>query len=207
VGSPRIAVFFRGFMTEGAPGTTPVGQFAVTLIDSIGRRVFVDEARLNGILMQQEFDDLGLPARYLLTPGDVPGLAIGDTVRFEVIDGGDLTTPFTYVIVPSHLVMPPDSSVLRRSEDLELPWTGAIERVIVTINDRQGVRISVTQRFENYTGDDALFIPARDMAGLALGELQVGTDVLDTELVLLNGQLRQEVSFETRQSRIWRLDP
>ncbi|MEP7028964.1 MAG: hypothetical protein ABI960_10250, partial [Candidatus Eisenbacteria bacterium] len=108
VGEPRVAVRFIGFLTEPA-GTSPLtGNFSVTLTDSIGRRAFLNDVRLNGVVMHQEVDAFGLPSRYTLDASELPGLALADTLRFEAIDGGDFTPPFAYLIVPSHLTLPPD---------------------------------------------------------------------------------------------------
>ncbi len=207
IGNPRVAIRFAGNLTETEGSLVPGGSFAVTVYDTVGRRVFLNDVRLNGIVMRKEFDGLGQPSRYLLDAIEVPGLVIGDTIRFEAVDGGAITPPFTYVIVPSHLRLPPDSTVLYEDENLRIPWTGSVERVIVTLTDSQGVRLRNNLQFENSTGQTALFIPARDLARLAVGDIQVGTDVLDTELIFNSGQFRQDVSFETRQSRLWRLEP
>lgn len=207
VGDPRVAVRFMGNLVETPGSLVPTGQFAVTLYDSVGRRIFLNEVRLNDVVMTQEFDTFGQPSRYLLDPAALPGLVIGDTIRFQVIDGGAITTPFEYVLVPSHLVLPPDSTVIHESANLRLPWTGAVERILVALTDTQGTRIRTNLQIENFTGEHELFIPARDLAGLAVGDIRVGTDVLDTELIINSGQLRQDVSFETRQSRLWRLEP
>jgi hypothetical protein len=207
VGDPRVAVRFTGNLVEAPGSLVPTGQFAVTVYDSVGRRIFLTDVRLNGVVMTQELDPNLQPSRYLLDPSALPGLAIGDTIRLEVVDGGVITTPFTYIIVPSHLTLPPDSTVIHKTANLVLPWTGAVERVLVNLTDSQGTRLRANLQLENYTGEHDLFIPARDLAGLSVGDVQVGTDVLDTELIINAGQLRQDVSFETRQSRFWRLEP
>lgn len=207
VGTPHVAVKFAASLTE-SPGTPDLGgMFSVTMYDSIGRRIFLNDVRLNSVVMHEETDGLGLPSRYLLTAAELPGIAIGDTIRLDALDGGDFTPPFAYVIVPSHLTLPPNGTVIHENQDLVLPFTGAVERVLLTFTDTQGKRLRVNLQIENYTGQNKIFIPARDLVGLAIGDIQVATDVLDTELILENGQLAQDVSFETRQNRLWSLQP
>jgi hypothetical protein len=100
------------------------------------------------------------------TPSRTISLPSGSLLSGLLLDGGDFTPPFTYLIVPSHLTL-----------------------------------------LANGTGQNKIFIPARDLVGLAIGDVQVATDVLDTEVILENGQLAQDVTFETRQNRLWSLEP
>jgi hypothetical protein len=207
IGTPHVAVRFAATLTE-SPGTSTVGgMFSVTMYDSIGRRIFLNDVRLNSVPMHEEVDGLGLPSRYVLTGAELPGIAIGDTIRLDALDGGDFTPPFTYLIVPSHLTLPPSATVIHENQDLVLPFTGAVERVLLTLTDNQGKRLRVNLQLESYTGQNKIFIPARDLVGLAIGDIQVATDVLDTEVILENGQLAQDVTFETRQNRLWSLQP
>jgi hypothetical protein len=208
VGSPRVKVFFTGNITESEAGKDPRGMFWVVVTDSIGRRTFLEDVRLQGVPMHEEFDPvLGQPARYTLDVSEMPGLQVGDTLHFDVIDGGDLTPPFSYAILPSHMLLPADSTVLHQSRDLVLPWTGAVERVLVTITDLQSKSIRFNYQVSNYSGGTRLTIPARDFAGLSPGPLFVSANVRDTELLGATGQTRQEFDLETHQSRFWQLAP
>jgi len=204
IGSPRVKVSFRGDMTESPGVPDPSGAFSVTVYDSTGRTAFLVDLRLEGVPMHPATDGT---TRYLLNLSEIPGFQIGDSLHFDVVDGGTLTPPFSYVILPSHLTLPPDSAVVHQSQDLVLPWSGAVERVIVTISDTQSKSISFLYRVSNYTGATKLTIPARDLAGLKAGELFVGTDVQDTENLGATGQTLQQLDLETRQSRAWHLAP
>jgi hypothetical protein len=209
IGTPRVKVVFSGNLLESpGGGHVPAGTFSAVVYDSIGRRTFLGDVRLQGVPMRQAVDpQFSQPIRYVLEASELPPMAIGDSMRFEVVDGGAITPPFAYEMLPSYIVLPPDSTVVHESADLVLPWHGAIERVLVTITDAQSKRLRFNLQVENFTGEPKLFIPARDLAGLAVGELLVGTDVLDTEVIGATGANRQEFSFETRQQREWRLAP
>ena len=206
IGSPRVKVLFVGNVLE-TPGLPASGTFSVVVFDSIGRRTFLGDVRLEGVPMHAEVDQFGQPARYLLDVAEMPGIGVGDTIHFDVLDGGALTPPFSYVILPSYLTLPADSTVLHQSDDLVLPWTGAVERVLVSITDEQSKRIRFNYQVENYTGGTKLTIPARDLAGLSPGEVFVGINVRDTEVLGEAGQTLQQFDLETRQNRSWLLEP
>jgi hypothetical protein len=207
VGEPRIAVRFTGLMNETSDTAAVSGAFTATLTDSTGRRTFLNDLRLNGVPMHQEVDAFGLPSRYTLDAAELPGLRLADTLYFEAVDGGEITTPFTYRIYPSHLALPDDSTRVSPDSDITVSWTGAVERVLITLTDLTGKRLRINLQTENYTGLTQLVIPGRDFAGLYPGDIQVGTDVLDAELVLGAGLRQQAVQIETRQNRLWRLAP
>jgi len=207
IGTPRVKVLFQGNLTEPPDSLVPNGSFSVVVYDSIGRRTFLNEVRLGGVVMHEEVDGLGSPARYLLDATEIPNLHVGDSLRFEVIDGGIYTPPFAYELLPSYLELPPAGTVVHETQDLVIPWHGAVERVLVTITDIQAKRIRFNFQVENFTGETKLFIPARDLKGLTTGEILVGTDVLDTELIGAGGANLQSLSTETRQNRSWTLAP
>jgi len=204
IGSPRVKVSFKGYLTESPGVPDPTGAFTVAIYDSTGRITFLVDVRLEGVPMHPATDGT---TRYLLDLDEIPGFQVGDTLHFDVVDGGTLTPPFSYVIVPSHLTLPADSAVVHQSQDLVLPWSGAIERLLVTISDSQSKSIRFNYQVSNYTGGTRLTIPARDLAGLKAGPLFVSTDVRDTELLGATGQTRQEFDLETHQSRSWVLAP
>jgi hypothetical protein len=207
IGNPRVKVVFNGNVLESPHLADPTGTFSVTIQDSILRRTFLPDVRLEGVPMHRESDPLGNPARYTMNVSELGGVQVGDTLHFDVVDGGTLTTPFSYLILPSHMILPADSTVLHQSQDLVLPWTGTVDRVNVTISDDQSKTISVTYRVGNYSGLKKLTIPARDLAGLDEGELFVGVNVQDSELLGASGLPRQELDLETRQNRSWLLVP
>jgi len=204
IGSPRVKVSFLGDITESPGVPDPSGSFSVTVYDSTGRVTFLVDLRLEGVPMHPATDGT---TRYLLDLDEIPGFQVGDSLHFDVVDGGTLTPPFSYVILPSHLTLPADSAVVHQSQDLVLPWSGAIERVLVTISDSQSKSIRFNYQVSNYTGGTKLTIPARDLAGLRAGPLFVGTDVRDTENIGATGQTLQQLDLETRQSRAWQLAP
>jgi len=207
VGDPHVAVRFNGLLNELSDSTALTGSFSVTLRDSSGRVTFLPDVRLNGVPMVQEVDAFGSPSRYTLDAGALPALRMDDTLRFEAVDGGALTPPFTYLITPSHLTMPPDSTILHNDVDITMPWNGAVERVLVTLTDLTGKRLRINLQVENYTGLSQIVIPGRDLGQLFPGEIVVGTDVLDGELRITNGSASQIITMETRQARLWRLAP
>jgi hypothetical protein len=209
VGTPRVKVNFSGSMTQ-LPGLSGLGgTFSVALTDSLGRRVFLNDVRLAGVAMHEERDPtLNLPSRYVLDSSELPStLAIGDTLLFEVRDGGDISPPFSYVILPSHLTLPADSTVIRQGEDIVLPFTGVVERVILSLVDSQGTRLRYNLQVENYSGQTSIFIRGSDLEGLSPGDLSLGTDMLDTEVIIEPGSFLQTISMVTKQSRALRLDP
>lgn len=204
IGSPRVKVTFLGDITESPGVPDPSGAFSVIIYDSTGRVTFLVDLRLEGVPMHAATDGT---TRYLLDLDEIPGFQVGDSLHFDVVDGGTLTPPFSYVILPSHLTLPADSAVVHQSQDLVLPWSGAVERVLVTISDTQSKSIRYNYQVSNYTGATKLTIPGRDLAGLKPGRLFVGTDVRDTEDIGESGQTLQHLELETRQSRSWQLAP
>jgi hypothetical protein len=125
VGSPRVKVLFTGNVLETVGVPEASGQFVVVIFDSIGRRAFLPNVRLQGVPMHEEVDGLGQPVRYVLDVSEMPGVGVGDTLHFDVADGGLLTPPFSYVILPSYMTLPADLTVVHESQDLVLPWSGA----------------------------------------------------------------------------------
>jgi len=207
VGDPHVAVRFNGLLNELSDSSAATGAFSAILTDSMGRRTFLPDVRLNGVPMIEEVDAFGSPSRYTLDASALPGLSLDDTLRFEAVDGGALTPAFTYLITPSHLTMPPDSTVLHNDVDITMPWNGAVERVLVTLTDLTGKRLRINLQIENYTGLGQIMIPGRDLGQLYPGDISVGTDVLDGEFRVTNGSASQTVIMETRQNRLWRLAP
>ena len=205
VGDPHVSVRFNGLLNELSDSSAATGAFSAILTDSMGRRTFLPDVRLNGVPMVQEVDAFGSPSRYTLDASALPGLSLDDTLRFEAVDGGALTPAFTYLITPSHLTMPPDSTVLHNDVDITMPWNGAIERVLVTLTDQTGKRLRFNLQVENYSGLSQLVIPGRDLAQLFGGDIFVGTDVLDGEIRITNGSASQIITMETRQARLWKL--
>ena len=207
VGDPHVAVRFNGLLSELSDSSAASGAFSAILTDSMGRRTFLPDVRLNGVPMVEEFDAFGSPSRYTLDASALPALSLDDTLRFEAVDGGAITPAFTYLITPSHLTMPPDFTVLHNDVDITMPWNGAVERVLVTLTDLTGKRLRINLQVENYTGLSQIVIPGRDLGQLYPGDISVGTDVLDGEFRVTNGSASQTVTMETRQSRLWRLAP
>jgi len=207
IGAPRVKVLFKGNLIEPGNQAEVTGAFSVAITDSVGRRAFLGDVRLQGVPMHEEFDGLGQPSRYTLDVSELPGVGIGDTLRFDVLGGGGLTPPFSYRILPSYVILPPDSTVIHQSQDLVLPWTGAIERVLVTVTDITTKRLTFNYQVENYTGGSKFTIPARDFAGLYVGPLFVGTNVRDSEDILSDGQALQSFELITHQDRTWILKP
>jgi hypothetical protein len=207
VGEPAVGVRINALLNELSDGAHVAGSFSAILTDSSGHTTFLPDARLNGVPLHEEFDPQGPPLRYTLDPGDVPGLGLDDTLRFEAIDGGSITQPFAFLMSPPSLTLPPDSTVFAGTEDITLEWKGAVERVILTLTDITGKRLSINLRVENYSGLHEVVVPGRDLAALNPGTLFVGADVLNTEIRIVNGSRIQNVSLETRQSRIWKLAP
>ena len=205
VGDPHVAVRFNGLMNELSDSAALTGSFSATLRDSSGRVTFLPDVRLNGVPMVQEVDALGSPSRYTLDAAALTAQSLDDTLRFQAVDGGALTPPFTFLITPSHLTMPPDSTVLHDNVDITMPWSGVVERVIVTLTDLTGKRLSFNLRVENYSGLSQIVIPGRDLAELYAGDISVGTDVLDGEVRITSGSASQVITMETRQTRMWKL--
>jgi hypothetical protein len=204
IGTPRVKIVFLGDLTESQGAPALRGAFSVVVYDSTGRSTFLVDLRLEGVPMHAATDGT---TRYLLDLAEIPGFQVGDSLHFDVVDGGTLTPPFSYLILPSHLTLPADSAVVHQSQDLVLPWNGAVERVLVTISDIQSKSIRYNYQVSNFTGATKLTIPARDLAGLKAGPLFVGTDVHDTENIGASGQTQQQLDLETRQSRSWQLAP
>jgi len=208
LGAPRVALSFDGGVVERVTDGPLTGVFRVILSDSIGRRVFLPDVRLQDSTLTEERDSFGNPSQYVLQVEDrLPTLRLRDTLRFEVRDGGVITTPFTVRIIPSRLDLLPDSTVITGRDDISIPWSGQIERVILALTDTRGTRVRLVFQLENYTGLTHVVIPARDFAVLQPGIIQVGTNVLDTELRIGTGVPRLSVTHETNQRRLWILQP
>ena len=204
IGDPRVAVTIDGGETEPSTGAPVTGQFRFILSDSVGRRIFLPDVRLQDSTMSQEYDPFGNPNLYItVIQQRIPTTRMRDTLRFEVRDGGDVTPPFTVRVYPSQLDLPPDSTVLDGTADLVVPWSGRVERVILSLVDSRGMRLRVVFQLENYSGMKRVVVPARDLAALHPGPIQVGTNVLDTEVRLTAGSPRLAVSHETNQRRTW----
>ena len=207
VGDPRVSVRFSALLSELPDSVALTGSFGVIISDSTTQRTFLPDVRIDGAPLVQEVDQFGSPFRYTLDASALPTLRLADTLRLEVVDGGARTPPFTYVILPSHLTLPPDSTVLHAAEDLTLTWNGEVERVLVTLTDGIGRRLRFNLQVSNYTGLNQLLIPSHDMAQFAPGDLHVSTDVLDDEVRIVDGPTIHSVTMETRQMRVWRIAP
>jgi hypothetical protein len=202
VGTPHVNVNFAGSLEEDPITNALEGQFSVALSDSLGRRVFLSDVRLAGIPMHEELDGLGQPSRYTLKSEELPaGFEIGDTLVFSAG-----APPFFYVIVPSHMTLPADSTVIHQNVDLTLPFTGIVERVLVTLQGQTGGRIRYNLQVENYTGQTSIFVPGADLAQLSVGPIKLGTNVRDDE-VFLEGPYLQQITMQTTQNRDLRLEP
>jgi hypothetical protein len=207
VGTPRVKVNFTGFLTENLAGTLD-GQFSVVFTDSIGRRTFLGDVRLAGVPMHEEVDGLGQPSRYTLDATEMPpGRAVSDTLVFSVGDGLAISPPFSYVIVPSHMVLPADSAVIHQNVDLTLPFTGIADRVLVTFTDQQGSRVRYNLQVENYSGQTSVFVRGSDLAQLSTGPLSLATNVRDDELFIASDYYLQSFTMQTTQSRGLTLAP
>lgn len=208
IGQPRVALTFDGGVTERLADGPLTGVFRVILSDSIGRRVFLPDVRLQDTTMVEERDIFDNPSQYTLQVEDrLPALRLRDTLRFEVRDGGEVTPPFTVRIIPSKLTLLPDSTVITGRDDIEIPWSGQVERVILALTDERGTRVRTVFQLENYSGLKRVTIPARDLALLQPGIILVGTNVLDTEVRVSTGVPRLSVTHETNQRRAWILRP
>jgi hypothetical protein len=203
VGDPHVAVNLTGFMREIFDHAPLTGNFRITLNDSVGRRIFVPGVNLNGVPLTADT----LSVQYTLDVATMSGFTLADTLHFAVTDGGDVTPPFEYVIVPSHVFLPDDSTVISQGADLVLKWNGIADRVIITLIDSQGMSLRINLQVENFSGLSKLTIPARDLALLTTGRITVGANLLDTELRLSPDLRRQQVSFQATQERTWFLEP
>jgi hypothetical protein len=208
IGRPHVALTFDGGVTERVSNGPLTGLFRVILSDSIGRRVFLPDVRLQDSTMTEERGTLDEPIQYVLDVGDrLPGLRLRDTLRFEVRDGGEVTPPFTVRIIPSMLTLFPDSTVITGHDDISIPWSGQVERVILALTDESGTRVRINLQVQNYSGLGHVVIPARDLAALQPGLILVGTNVLDTEVRVATGVPRLSITHETNQRRAWILRP
>ena len=207
VGTPRVKVNFTGALSENPVTGLLGGQFSVILTDSVGLRTFLGDVRIAGVLMHEERDGLGQPSRYTLDSSELPsGFEVGDTLIFAVSDGLTISPPFSYLILPSHVTLPADSSVIHKGVDMTLPFSGIVERVLVSFTDQQGSRLRYNLQVENYSGQTEVFVRGSDLSQLALGPVTLGTNVLDTEMFLAGSYL-QTIIMQTTQTRDLRLDP
>ena len=208
IGQPRVALTFDGGVTERLSNGPLTGIFRVILSDSIGRRVFLPDVRMQDSSMTEERDIFDNPSQYVMQVEDrLPELRLRDTLRFEVRDGGAVTPPFTVRIIPSQLTLFPDSTVISGRDDIAIPWSGQVERVILALTDARGTRVRTVFQLENYSGLRRVVVPARDLAQLLPGVIIVGTNVLDTEVRANTGTPRLSVTHETNQQRAWILQP
>jgi hypothetical protein len=207
VGDPRVSVRFSGSLREASDSTALTGSFTAVITDSTTVPTFLEEVRLDGVLMTRVVDAFGSPVKYTLDALALPPLSLDDTLRFQVVDGGAITPPFTYVIAPPRLELPPDGTILRNTGDITLKWNGAVERVQVTLTDIQGRRLRYSPQVSSMSGKNQLVIMGSDLVDFAIGSVLVGTDVLDDELMNAGSSTPQSVSVETRQSRVWRHQP
>jgi len=203
VGDPHIAVNLTGFMREITDDAPLMGNFRITLNDSVGRRIFVPVLNMNGFPLIADT----VSAQYTLDVATMVGFTLADTVHFAVTDGGEATPPFEYVIVPSHVFLPDDSTVVSKGSDLTLKWNGIADRVLITFVDSQGMSLRINLQVENFSGLSKITIPARDLSLLTSGRITVGANLLDTELRLSPDLRRQQVSFQATQERVWFLEP
>lgn len=207
-GRPRCLVLFDGGVTEATSGGALSGSFRVLFDDSAGRRVFLPDVRLNGEPMVEQVDPFGSPVQSTLDlPPALPGLALADTLRLVVADGGEVTPPFTLGVVPSRFLLPADSTVVPRDRDLVLPFSGRVERIILTLTDGNGKRLRFQLLVDHYSGLARIVVPARDLRGLAPGLLLVGTNVADTETAFAATGQPVLVTYQSTQRRAWKLAP
>jgi hypothetical protein len=209
VGVPRVTVVISTFLVEDLSPAPPLsGEFDVILSDSSSRRVTLPDVRLNDFPMREIRDPLGSIQSYRLDfDADMPNLRMSDTLRFEVRDGGEITPPFSVLIVPSRMELPPDSAEISVSQDLVLPWSGTIDRLILSLIDQTAKRLRVVLTLENFSGQTRLRIPARDLQGMALGRVTVTSDILDVEIVFPTPFRRVILTLETQRRRVWTLVP
>jgi hypothetical protein len=208
LGVPRVAVTLDGSLLEPGSGAPLSGTFRAIVEDSTGRRVFLPHVRMNGAPLVDELDGLGEPAQSTLDVATaLPALRLEDSLAFVVADGGTITPPFTVGIVPSRVELLPDSAVVSKSgAALRFRWSGRIERLILTLTDRFGARVRLNLSFENASGLREVSIPARDLAPLATGPLQVAVGITDGE-ARFSGPRLVTVNFLATQRRTWRLEP
>ncbi len=181
-GQARVSVALEGSLVEATSGGALSGSFRAILEDSTGQRVFLPRVRMNGVALSEEIDGLGNPARYTLDVlTALPGLALTDTLRFAIEDGGTVTPPFTLRMPPSRVELLPDSTVVAKGRSLRFRWSGRIERLILTLTDQFGRRLRANLAFENYSGLREVTLPARDLAPLAPGPLSVAAGITDSE--------------------------
>lgn len=206
-GQPRVSVAIEGSLVEGTSGGPLTGTFRAILEDSTGQRVFLPRVRMNGVALVEEFDGLGSPARYTLdVTAALPGLALADTLRFAIEDGGTATPPFTLRMSPSRLELAPDSTVVAKGQSLRFRWSGRIERLILTLTDQSGTRLRANLAFENYSGLREVTLPARDLVPLAAGPLAVAASLTDSE-ARVAGPRFVTLTYQSTQRRAWTLVP
>jgi hypothetical protein len=207
-GQPRVFILFDGGATEQAAGAALTGSFPVLFDDSLGRRVFLPGVRFNGVAMNEERDQFGSPIQSTIDLATaLPGLAMADTLRLEVFDGGLLTPPFTVGVVPSRVLLAADSTIVPRDRDLVLPFTGRIERLTITLTDVNGKRLRFQLSIDNFSGISQVVVPARDLRGLAPGPLAVATNILDVETRTAATGQAILVNYQSSRRRAWILAP
>ena len=206
VGTPHVKVDFRGALVENADTGTLGGSFLIFFTDSFGRRPAMDGVSLGGVPMH-EVIDANNNASYTLDSAELPvDFEIGDTLLFVVAGPDEISPPFSFVIIPSHVVMPADSSVIHQGVDMTLPFTGIVERVLITFTDSQGKNIRYNLQLDNYSGQTSVFIRGSDLSQLKDGPLTLGSNMRDVEKFVVNDYL-QSLELTTTQIRELRLDP
>lgn len=206
-GQARVSVALEGSLVEATSGGVLSGSFRAILEDSTGQRVFLPRVRMNGVALTEEIDGLGNPAQYTLDiPTALPGLTLADTLRFAIEDGGTVTPPFTLHMLPSHVELAPDSTVVVKGQSLRFRWSGRIERLILTLTDQFGTRLRANLAFENYSGLREATVPGRDLAPLAPGPLSVAAGITDSEARFAGPRL-VTLTYLSTQRRAWTLVP
>ena len=206
-GKAHVSVSINQSISELGSDDPVDGSFRAILEDSTGIRVFLPVVRLNGQPLVEERDTFDNPSQYTLDMGDaLPGLALDDTLVFAIVDGGVETPPFSIRMAPSRVELLADSTEVSQGEALRFRWHGQIERLILTMIDRFGTRVRANLTFENYTGLREVEIPARDLAQLAPGPVEVSASITDNEARFAGPRLVALVHLTT-QRRSWTLVP
>jgi hypothetical protein len=206
-GAAHVSVAIDQSVFEPGSHDPVDGSFRAILEDSTGIRVFLPVVRLNGQPLVEERDPFDNPSQYTLDLGDaLPGLALEDTLVFAVVDGGVETPPFSVRMAPSRVELLADSAEVSQGQALRFRWRGQIERLVLTLTDRFGTRVRANLTFERYTGLREIELPARDLAQLAPGPLDVAVSITDNEARFAGPRLVSLVHLTT-QRRTWTLVP
>jgi hypothetical protein len=207
-GDPRVSFNLQGYVDRVVGQDTLAGYYYVTLSDSLGRHLFVQDLTLNGVPMRPETSGGGTPNRYSLRPVDLgPGYHTADSLVVAITDTSGLTDPFAVTVVPSAFGLAPDGTVISQKNDLTVGWSGAAERVSLTLRDFFGTKITAGLQFENETGVSELLVRAQDLKVLSPGALSVGTSLTNSESIVTNRARRMTASVIVDESRVWQLAP